>query len=419
MGRNARIKIQNNTGYPLKYVKEETDIKHGKFQEGKTPPEEIKDSETGVFEVGNRTGAKIGPEGTVVYKATISVKDIAVDLKVHLYWNHPFSSAKSVYTASSVPVGFTSFSLLPAKPEGHDQTVTIIVNFQNLLDLYDIHNWMKYINGNRKLSELTIPGTHDSGAVKGGSLYECQTMSIPDQLLKGIRFLDIRCRLKDGVLEICHGETIPYYMDKTFDEVIEDCKKFLRDHPNESIIMSVKQEGGKPIGNKAEKIIRQYNELWYLENEIPSLQTVRGKIILFRRFEHSDKIGIDASTGWQDNNPSFWLGNGQIHVQDKYKVYYTIPSINNKWEEIKGSFEASDNNNALDKLFVNFTSGSGGIAPVDLASRGVLGTKSINGRVYETVSQINKARYGIIVMDFPENPNELFLPQIIGLNHFE
>ena len=168
MGRNAKITIQNNTGYKLKYLEGKTNIKHGKFQKGKNPPHEIKVGEAGVFEVGNRTGALIGPEGTIVYKATISVKDIPVDLEVHIYWNHPFSSAKSVYTASSVPVGFVSFSLMPGKPEGHDQTVTITINFENLLNLYDIQNWMKYVKGNRMLSELTIPGTHDSGAIKGG-----------------------------------------------------------------------------------------------------------------------------------------------------------------------------------------------------------------------------------------------------------
>ena len=47
------------------------------------------------------------------------------------------------------------------------------------------------------------------------------------------------------------------------------------------------------------------------------------------------------------------------------------------------------------------------------------GTKSINDRVYEAASQVSKARYGIIVMDFPEKPNELFIPQIIGLNYIE
>ena len=225
-------------------------------------------------------------------------------------------------------------------------------------------------------------------------------MGIPTQLKKGIRFLDIRCRLKDGVLEICHGEDIPIYMDKTFAEVIEDCKKFLKEHSSECIIMSVKKEGGDSIGSKVEEAINKDLELWYLENELPSLDIVRGKIVLFRRFEYSKTMGIDASEGWEDNSPSFWLSNGRVHVQDKYKVYYTIDDINKKWEEVKKSFDDADDKTRFNELFISFTSGSGGIAPVDLATRGVLGAKSINDRVYEVASQVSKARYGIIVMDF-------------------
>src|SRR5262245_27175119 len=54
--------------------------------------------------------------------------------------------------------------------------------------------WMKKLADSKKLSELTIPGTHDTCALHGGDIPKCQAWSLKDQLEAGIRFIDIRCR---------------------------------------------------------------------------------------------------------------------------------------------------------------------------------------------------------------------------------
>lgn len=56
--------------------------------------------------------------------------------------------------------------------------------------------WMKYVDDNKFLDELNIPGTHDSGTCSvdndtepQSSQVKCQQDYIPTQLLEGIRYL--------------------------------------------------------------------------------------------------------------------------------------------------------------------------------------------------------------------------------------
>ena len=80
--------------------------------------------------------------------------------------------------------------------------------------------WMKYVDDNTKLTELSIPGTHDSGARHsiGDVAGKCQDMSIADQLASGVRFLDIRLKLNNNKLVVVHDFVD---QDLVFDDVIE------------------------------------------------------------------------------------------------------------------------------------------------------------------------------------------------------
>ena len=77
--------------------------------------------------------------------------------------------------------------------------------------------WMKYVDDNKFLDELSIPGTHDSGTCSvdndtepQSSQVKCQQDYIPTQLLEGIRYFDIRLGKGDNP-GIDHGM---YYLLK-------------------------------------------------------------------------------------------------------------------------------------------------------------------------------------------------------------
>ncbi len=83
-------------------------------------------------------------------------------------------------------------------------------------------NWMRWLPDAVRLSELSIPGTHDTMAVHGHPLVadsaQCQSLPLRDQLRAGIRALDIRVvrvqgEREDGTLTptyftITHGPTL-------------------------------------------------------------------------------------------------------------------------------------------------------------------------------------------------------------------
>ena len=60
-----------------------------------------------------------------------------------------------------------------------------------------VKNWMSHIPNDKLISEISIPGTHDSAArfEDGiGSFIRCQDLTLTEQLNRGIRFFDIRQR---------------------------------------------------------------------------------------------------------------------------------------------------------------------------------------------------------------------------------
>ena len=116
MGRNVTITMYNLTGSDWNDLKTHTE--HGKFN--KNPPEDVADGKLGVFEAGNRTGAKIGPKGKVSYS-------MGSKGRVCITWDHPFSASSSTYNCYSDPQGKIKATLEPNHPTGHNQSITFTV----------------------------------------------------------------------------------------------------------------------------------------------------------------------------------------------------------------------------------------------------------------------------------------------------
>jgi 1-phosphatidylinositol phosphodiesterase len=222
---------------------------------------------------------------------------------------------------------------------------------------YTLSNWMGSLGDDLSISEISIPGAHDAGA-----LYEpwpgtaiCQDLTIGEQLEAGIRFLDIRCRHIEDAFAIHHGSI---YQHMNFDDVLEYCWDFLSDYPTECIVMSVKEEyDSEDITETFEETFDNYvaknDSGWYLGETVPDLGSVRGKIVLFRRFSASSTPKGISAYDWQDDT-TFVINNDSstIKVQDDYNV----SDNDEKWEEITSLLEEA-NSGSSSTLYVNFTSG--------------------------------------------------------------
>jgi len=101
--------------------------------------------------------------------------------------------------------------------------------------------WMKRLPDSRNINELSIPGTHDSGALHsiGDVAGKCQSITIENQLNIGVRFLDIRLQLKNDELVVVHS-----FVDQrlSFSKVLYQITRFIKDNPSEFLIISLKED---------------------------------------------------------------------------------------------------------------------------------------------------------------------------------
>ena len=166
-------------------------------------------------------------------------------------------------------------------------------------------DWMQGLDDNKKLSEINLPGTHDSAMAYGKNgtgnyvrifgipvmgtwqYARTQCLTLEQQLNAGVRFFDLRFSSKSDELRLCHGNMndvkkvnlilayvyllhplmffaavigLPFvnldtefyaYEDEacteptTMQTVLELVKTFLREYPGETLVLKLKNENGE------------------------------------------------------------------------------------------------------------------------------------------------------------------------------
>lgn len=178
--------------------------------------------------------------------------------------------------------------------------------------------WMKYVDDNKFLDELSIPGTHDSGTCSvdndtepQSSQVKCQQDYIPTQLLEGIRYFDIRLGKGDNP-GICHGDFYLFKKDGDYlhlSDVIGYFKTFLSENPREALIMLASRGNDEATDDSVTtafaKVMGDNPDLFYTSSHVPTLGEVRGKIVLLRRFRLAGNSVSDHTWGldlteWDD-----------------------------------------------------------------------------------------------------------------------
>ena len=214
----------------------------------------------------------------------------------------------------------------------------------------DRSDWMADLDDDASLNSLTIPGTHDSGALH--SLAEisgkCQSLSVEEQLKIGVRFLDIRLQLVDSELKVVHS-----FVDQLtdFEDVLDDLVAFIRNHEGEFLIVSIKEDASpkrsdRMFADLLEEMLLSYPEI-NTERSLPEkVGEARGAIHIVARYKNST-IGLPCYDGWKDDD-TFALGD--IYIQDNYRV----PNAEEKIANIRSTYSvAMEKNHAL---VLNFTS---------------------------------------------------------------
>ncbi|CAM5495229.1 1-phosphatidylinositol phosphodiesterase [Streptomyces avidinii] len=247
-------------------------------------------------------------------------------------------------------------------------------------------DWMAGLADSTPLQRMTIPGTHDSGATKGGLYVACQNTSIAQQLDSGIRFLDVRCRATGGSFAIHHAA---FFQDLMFGDVLVACWNFLAAHPSETVLMRVKQEYSEESDATFRAVFDDYLDhrgwrpLFRIADALPaSLGQARGKVVLL-----ADNGGL----------PGLRYGDGGVFdIQDDYN---TEPFA--KRGRIENHFRKAVQQPG--KLFVNYSSTAAYMPPRWNSDR-------LNPQVHGFVdgSELaGRTGLGIVPMDFPNTRSGL------------
>ncbi|MBR4420709.1 MAG: phosphatidylinositol-specific phospholipase C [Clostridia bacterium] len=209
--------------------------------------------------------------------------------------------------------------------------------------------WMSKLSDDYLITQLSIPGTHDSGAMHSLAdvAGKCQDLSIAKQLKIGVRFFDIRLQIVDDKLKVVHS-----FVDQalSFNSVLKDFNEFIDKNPSEFLIISIKEDADSKNSTKdfSSAVIESLNNYsnFCFDNELPQkLGDARGKIYLLSRFS-TDK-GIQAYSGWRDST-TFSINS--LYIQDNY----CINDLEVKMNDILATIENLENNSNL--LHLNFTS---------------------------------------------------------------
>lgn len=293
--------------------------------------------------------------------------------------------------------------------------------------------WMRSLADSKNITELSIPGTHDSGTDGQAKLDphnpsifsvlirlvvkfagQCQDKSIYGQLNAGVRFLDIRLKVNERTdsMEVWHGD---FKMERDFDGVLSECRRFLKENPGESVLMLVVREGNGDLTKFRDVFERKYfdhpdyRNLWWPGTKFPTLGQARDKIVLFKRFDF-DRAGIHLNNGWSDN-ATFerrTYANEPFKVQDRYSSRFVVAGQEAKDAAIGDLLdEAHNTRNDPEKgkqLFINFASWDA--QPIQAQTR--------NGYVEGRVNGFSgPTRLGVVLMDYP--PDDL-LRKLINKN---
>ncbi|THC51755.1 phosphatidylinositol-specific phospholipase C domain-containing protein [Streptomyces sp. A1499] len=286
----------------------------------------------------------------------------------------------------------------------------------------DRAEWMSGVASETRLSAMSIPGTHDTLSLHGGSAVQTQedygdsAKTLAAQYERGIRALDIRVRVvNDGQDFAIHHAA--FYQNANFDDVLEKTQSFLKAHPTETVVMRLKSEcpysgaglhecRHDPDTMNAQNVKdifaayankKKYANLFWTPSitgsrpaTIPKLGEVRGKLVL------------GSFDSVKDSNY------GLAGFNDRNEDHYNASDITEKWNYVKKNVDEAMS--AASNMYVTYTSANkvpsggspryyaGGYTKVQ---SGV--STEVPGVNYHLMKYLNKTqgRVGIVMMDFP------------------
>lgn len=249
-------------------------------------------------------------------------------------------------------------------------------------------DWMSQLDDNAYLSQVSIPGTHDSatgegwtgffGELLGPSMGLTQDLTIAQQLDCGVRAFDLRPCVLENELVINHG--ILQTQAKFFETLQQLCQ-FVTEHPTEFVVVIMRHEidgddNSSLWADMMNNCLNSEDILPHLANykrEI-TVADLRGKVLVLSRDKYANKPVGGLITGW-GHQADYVTGSikgpeggpGTLYVQDFYEV---MDQMTAKLNGIVKLLDFSTKNNVYHNtrhlvVCVNYASGYTVLASTD------------------------------------------------------
>lgn len=217
------------------------------------------------------------------------------------------------------------------------------------------HNptWMSRVDGSKRVSQLSLPGTHDTMSIKAGDIWQNQTMTLMQQLNSGIRVFDMRTRHINDTFRMHHGIIA---QDTYFDDVLRDITHFLNANPSETVLFRLRAEHTSENNTRSyaatldSYLAQNGSKHWVPTNSNPTLDEIRGKFVILQEF----------------SGGNYGLSYGYIDKQDDYQMS-TNWDLYDKWTRIKNHIVKAQNGNR-NTIYMNYLSAAVGSMPYFVSS---------------------------------------------------
>lgn len=266
------------------------------------------------------------------------------------------------------------------KPDWGNVTISLVHEATD----YALNTWMSKLDPSTPISDINLPGTHDSAAISSlpHTPWACQQETIFQQLQGGVRMLDVRIKVKGTAQPFsfvtCHGDfkiTSGNNEYQSLPSLLDECKAFLSMNGSETIVLSLKVDDYNDIKNDPARqalaikdltsLIMQYPVNIFSDpvrgSHIPTLKEAKGHICLLNRIEPWQQL-LGAPLNITDNMTGGYLASlpkerrFDIYCQDKYSWgVWLLPDTPHadKFKLVKEAW----NHKKPREVLINFASG--------------------------------------------------------------
>ena len=268
---------------------------------------------------------------------------------------------------------FLSFDLAASLSGTFADSKAFVSYLNNPNSGYRNTDWMKTLPDDTPVTQITIPATQASLGILGNDYQKTQSLSIKEQLLSGIRFLDLVLRVEN---EYLIGYSLGQTQTFSFAAVMKDVFNFLEKHPHEMIILQISnglenQKTQISFERRFRNVVQRYQTKFFFPTDIQfNLGDARNKFMFIQKFKANKSYGITTQTFSIQN---FW-------------DLFTRDDLYLKWKLIQNHFYQTQH---MKTFSLNYISGSGDVEPFFVAS----GKRAPNTNASQLISRYSTKKW--------------------------